>query len=493
MSRKDTTKSISPSLVVLGLSLRTNDNPALQKAISCAQGVIAIFVLDETEGRALGGASLWWLHYSLTALKKDLAALNIPLILKRGNQLAAVQALAHETKADSIFWNRQYDKQGIAFGVALKQWARDNGLIAESFNGSLLHEPHQLKTKTGGYFKVFTPFWKSYLAHHEPEPALILQPAQMTFATIPETDTLEDWQLLPQNPDWAKNFSKKWQPGEAGAEHTLTKFLEDGIKNYALGRDIPSQKNTSRLSAHLRFGEISPKQIWHATKAAALEAGAKNTDKFLAEIGWREFSHHLLYHNQNLQTENFNSKFDHFTWYQKDNHDTLLRAWQRGQTGYPIVDAGMRQLWETGWMHNRVRMIVGSFLVKHLLIDWRHGEEWFWDTLLDACPANNTAGWQWIAGCGADAAPYFRIFNPILQGEKFDKNGDYVRRFVPELSKLPDKIIHKPWTARPEELALCEVTLGDTYPKPIIDHAFARERALSVFSTMKQEAPEPRA
>ena len=477
-----------PTIVSMGFHLRTHDNPALEQAVARGEAVIAVFVLDEEDARPLGGASRWWLHHSLTKLQECLAALNILLILRRGREQDIIQSLVLETNAGAIFWNRSYEKQGVALGTSIKQWAHDNNLIAKSFNGALLHEPHAFKTKAGGYFKVFTPFWKAYLRTHEPLPIAEKQAASTKPVHLPASDALEDWQLLPKNPDWAEEFAKLWTPGEKGAAKTLTTFLQNNIKNYKHGRDIPSQQNTSTLSAHLRFGEISPRQIWHKVKAAALNSGANNSDKFLAEIGWREFAHHLLYHNQNLQSENYNAKFDHFSWYQGNDHGALLKAWQRGQTGYPIVDAGMRQLWQTGWMHNRVRMIVGSFLVKHLLIDWRHGEEWFWDTLLDACPANNTASWQWIAGCGADAAPYFRIFNPILQGEKFDKSGEYVRRFVPELEKLPPKIIHKPWTASPEDLNQYGVTLGENYPKPVIDHAFARQRALSAFNSMKQQA-----
>ena len=489
---KDPAPLENPSIVSMGFHLRTHDNPALQKAVSCGGAVIAVFILNENTGdesvtRPLGGASRWWLHHSLTKLEKDLNSLNIPLVLRRGCEHEIIQSMALETKAKAIFWNRRYEKQGIAFGKTMKDWAKDNELIAESFNAALLHEPHHFKTKAGGHFKVFTPFWKTYLANHEPPPALAPQPAAKTPSHSLKSDALDDWQLLPKNPNWAKSFEDMWVPGEKGAQKALDRFLEKGLQNYTHGRDIPSQQNTSMLSPHLRFGEISPAQIWHATKAAAIDAGVANADKFLAEIGWREFAHHLLYHNQNLRSENFNAKFDHFSWYQEEDHDTLLQAWAHGQTGYPIVDAGMRQLWQTGSMHNRVRMIVGSFLVKHLLIDWRRGEEWFWDTLLDACPANNTASWQWIAGCGADAAPYFRIFNPILQGEKFDKQGEYVRRFVPELLNISNKFIHKPWAAPAEDLAAAGISLGQSYPKPVIDHAFARKRALSVFNTMKQQ------
>lgn len=479
-------KDASPTILFLGLNLRTNDNPALCSALARSQPVIAVFVLDDDGGCTLGSAGRWWLHHSLSALERDLSALNIPLILKRGAPLAHLQSLIGETGSSAIFWNRQYDQHGIAMGKALKQWAKENGVTAESFNASLLHEPDRLRTKAGGSFKVFTPFWQACLQTLAPLQAVAATPAQVRLDALPASDSLANWKLLPKNPDWARDFSDDWQPGERGALKALARFLNTRLHDYAANRDIPSLKGTSALSPHLRFGEISPTQIWHAVKQNAQEAGAHNADKFLSEIGWREFSHYLLYHHPHLETENFNPRYDVFPWQNACEQADLLQAWQRGKTGYPIVDAGMRELWKAGWMHNRIRMIVGSFLVKHLLIDWREGEKWFRDTLLDACPANNTAGWQWIAGCGADAAPYFRIFNPILQGEKFDPEGEYVRRFVPELSQLPAKFIHKPWTASTQELALCDVVLGESYPTPIVHHAFARSRALSAFNQMKQ-------
>lgn len=476
------------TLLLLRADLRLLDNAALCKAISSGGAVTALFVLDDEADRAHGGASRWWLHHSLTSISKKLASLGISLALRRGTTFDVVKDVQAEIGATHVYWNRCYDKYGVALGRSLKEWATSTDIKAQSFDGALLHEPFTAKTKSGTPFKVFTPFWKSHLALGEEPPLLDKpEPARATKSDI-RSDKLKDWHLLPTKPNWSTGFDSEWQPGEEGAEAALNTFLEEGLMRYKEGRDVPSIKATSKLSPHLRFGEITPARIWHKTKAVAQENGLINADKFLAEIGWREFSHHLLFHNPDLQTKNFNDKFNAFPWYDGSDKDYLLKAWQTGQTGYPIVDAGMRQLWQTGWMHNRVRMIVGSFLVKHLLLDWRDGEAWFWDTLVDACPASNTASWQWIAGCGADAAPYFRIFNPILQGEKFDTQGDYVRKFVPELSKLPAKIIHKPWTARKDELTLCGVTLGKTYPKPIVDHAFARDRALQAFQHTKQVA-----
>ncbi|MEP1442436.1 MAG: deoxyribodipyrimidine photo-lyase [Hyphomicrobiales bacterium] len=476
------------TLLLFRADLRVLDNAALTKAVSNGGAVTAVFVLDDEADRAHGGASRWWLHHSLASLTKELTTLGISLILRRGTTFDVVKAVQAEIGATHVYWNRSYDKYGVALGRSIKDWAASANITAQSFDGALLHEPFTTKTKSGTPFKVFTPFWKSHLARGE-EPQLLDKPeaASATKTNVP-SDKLEDWHLLPTKPDWSPGFEGEWQPGGEGAEAALETFFEAGLMRYQEGRDVPSIKATSKLSSHLRFGEITPARIWHKTKAVAQENGLTNADKFLAEIGWREFSHHLLFHNPDLQTKNFNVKFNDFPWYDGSDKNHLLKAWQTGQTGYPIVDAGMRQLWQTGWMHNRVRMIVGSFLVKHLLLDWREGEAWFWDTLVDACPASNTASWQWIAGCGADAAPYFRIFNPILQGEKFDKQGVYVRKFVPELSKLPAKIIHKPWEARSDELAVCGVTLGRTYPKPIVNHAFARDRALQAFQHMKQAA-----
>ena len=476
------------TLVLFRADLRVRDNAALSKAISNGGAVTALFVLDDEADRAHGGASRWWLHHSLTSLTADLSALGIALVLRRGNTFNAIKDVQSKISATQVYWNRSYDKYGVTLGRSLKDWAASADTNAQSFDGALLHEPFTTKTKAGTPFKVFTPFWRSHLAQAEEPPLLDKpEPASATISVL-QSDNLVDWNLLPQKPNWSSGFDDEWQPGEEGADAALDNFFNDGLMRYQEGRDVPSIKATSKLSPHLRFGEITPARIWHKTKAVAQENGLTNADKFLAEIGWREFSHHLLFHNPDLQTNNFNMKFNDFPWYDGSDKDHLLKAWQMGQTGYPIVDAGMRQLWQTGWMHNRVRMIVGSFLVKHLLLDWREGEAWFWDTLVDACPASNTASWQWIAGCGADAAPYFRIFNPILQGEKFDKQGVYVRQFVPELSKLPAKLIHKPWAAHGDELSVCGVTLGKTYPKPIVDHAFARERALQAFQHTKHHA-----
>jgi deoxyribodipyrimidine photo-lyase len=365
----------------------------------------------------------------------------------------------------------------------LKAALGECGVDVTSVNGRLLFEPWALKTGTGGHYRVFTPFWKA------------MKKAGGVRGIVPRVSmitgydgdvlggTIADLDLLPQSPDWAVEFVDHWTPGETGADDRLNRFIDHAAAGYRDDRNRPDMQGTSGLSPHLQHGEISPVQIWHAIHLAADKGDIPEdqADVFLSEIAWREFSHNLLFHHTDLETKEINQKFAGFPWGRDDAH---LDAWQRGQTGYPIVDAGMRQLWQTGWMHNRVRMIVGSFLVKHLMIDWRDGKEWFWDTLVDADIAANTASWQWIAGCGADAAPYFRVFNPILQGERFDPNGDYIRKYVPELSELPDKYLFAPWTAPDRVLATAGVVLGDTYPAPVVDHKLGRERALAAYKSI---------
>ena len=351
-----------------------------------------------------------------------------------------------------------------------------------SFDGQLLHEPTQVKTGAGNPFKVYTPFWRAFSALPAPRAPYDAPQWLNGFAGTLESDALGDWGLLPTRPDWSKGFNEDWKPGEEGAQEKLRTFIDSGLNNYADGRNLPGQASTSRLSPHLAMGEISPFQVWRATLGLEGLHSPRDVEVFRKEVVWREFAYHLLFHFPTLATENFNEGFDDFPWASKPE---LIEAWKRGKTGYPIVDAGMRQLWQTGWMHNRVRMAAASFLIKHLLADWRVGEEWFWDTLVDACPANNAASWQWVAGSGADAAPYYRIFNPVLQGEKFDTDGAYVRRFVPEIARLPNNLLHRPWEAGPLELAAAGIDLGKTYPKPIVDHSVARDRALSAYKSLR--------
>lgn len=481
-----------PALVWFRDDLRLDDHPALAAA-AIHDAVLPVYILEEEAPgeTALGGASLWWLHHSLSALAERLEALGAPLLLKRGRAEEIMPALAREIGAAAVFWNRRYQPWGIAVDKQIKADLKDGGVQAESFNGALLYEPWEVKTKQGGAYGVFTPFWKAELALGDPAAprAAPRSLPGLTQDARPAGDSLEAWGLLPTGPDWGAKLAQYWIPGEAGALARLEDFLDGPVADYPWLRDRPAVEGTSRLSPHLHFGEVSPRRIWRqALEAARAEGGAKMEEGvwgFLREIGWRDFNHNLLYHNPQMPHANYQRKFDAFPWREDE---AGFRAWTKGMTGYPLVDAGMRELWETGYMHNRVRMLVASFLVKDLLIPWTKGEAWFRDTLVDADLANNVGNWQWAAGCGADAAPYFRIFNPVTQGEKFDPDGDYVRRWVPELKGLPKKLIHAPWTADARTLAAAGVELGRTYPRPIVDHKQARQAALAAYEEVKGAA-----
>lgn len=472
------------SLVWHRLDLRLADNPAL--AAAAARGiVIPVFIQapEEEAPWAAGGASSWWLHQSLAALDESLRAMGSRLILRRGPTLAALQALIKETGATAVFWNRRYEPAVTARDTEIKAALRDAGLLVESFNGALLHEPWTVQNKSGKPFQVFTPFWKHCLTKPDPTPPTPTPEQLAPPERWPKSVTLVELGLEPKI-DWAKGMRATWQPGEGGASKMLRGFLSNAFADYTDKRNRPDLRGTSRLSPHLHFGEITPRQIWQAVRRHAEPQGATTwrTSQFLTEVGWREFAHHLLHHFPQTPTEPLREDFKKFPW-RKDA--AFLQAWQRGQTGYPIVDAGMRELWATGWMHNRVRMIVASFLVKDLLLSWRAGAAWFWDTLVDADLAQNTLGWQWTAGCGADAAPYFRVFNPVSQGEKFDPRGDYVRKWCPELARLPDAWLHQPDKAPGDVLARAGVELGRNYPEPMVSHAIAREVALEAFARLK--------
>jgi deoxyribodipyrimidine photo-lyase len=479
-----------PSIVWFRDDLRLSDHPALHAAVQTGAPVICLYVLDETSpalrpprARPLGGAARWWLAQSLRALDADLRARGARLVLRKGAASAVITELAREVGAAAVFWNdiAIIPYRAVADDVAAGLYRL--GIVSHSFPGDLLAQPLAIRTKDGRGLRVFTPFWKRVLMLGDPPQPL---PAPTALAPAPDiaSDALGDWRLEPATPDWAGGLRESWTPGEASAQASLKAFLANAVAGYATDRNRPDRIGTAKLSPHLRFGEISPRQVWHASRfaAAARPAIAGDVEKFLSELGWREFCRHLLFDLPDLADRNLQSAFDAFPW--RDDAEAL-RAWQRGRTGYPIVDAGMRELWHTGVMHNRVRMVVASFLVKHLLIDWRHGEAWFWDTLVDADPGSNPANWQWVAGCGADAAPYFRVFNPILQGEKFDPNGDYVRRWVPELAGLPTPVIHQPWQATPLDLAAAGISFGDSYPHPIVDHKQGRERALAAYATVR--------
>ena len=464
----------TPIIVWFRRDLRVGDNPALSQAAKSGKPIIALYI-DETDAeKPLGAASLWWLHYSLKSLMKDL---DVPLTLRRGKAADILDEIIKSTGADHVVWNRRYAKDARDRDAAIKAGLTDRGVKVESFKANLLNEPWEVKTKSDTYYKVFTPYWRAAREGFMPDVPLSMPKSLKAYKGDASSDELDDWKLLPTRPDWGSKMEPYWAPGSKGAHEALAEFLDGPVQTYTDDRNRPDKKGTSKLSPHLAFGEISPRQIWHACESV------EQTDKFMSEIGWREFSYSLLYHNPNLATENFKSDFDAFEW-KKD--ETALQRWQSGQTGYPFVDAGMRELWQTGWQHNRVRMVTASFLIKHLMQDWRHGEKWFWDCLVDADPASNAASWQWVAGSGADASPYFRIFNPFTQGEKFDKTGDYVRRYVPELKGLPDKYLNQPWEAPKDVLEKAGVVLGKTYPKPIVDHKTARERALAAYKKTRE-------
>ena len=467
--------------------LRLTDNPALESALERGGPIVCAYVQDDADAGdwAPGGASRWWLAASLEALGQDLVKRGNRLILRAGPAQIEIPKLVAETKADAVFWNRRYEPWATKRDEKIKSALKATGVTAQSFNASLLKEPWELATQKGEPYRVFTPFWKALRTSGDRG---VPAPAQGKIArphAYPASDDLNAWTLRPTAPDWAAGLRDAWTPGEAGAYDRLDDFIDGAVFAYREGRDRPGIAGTSRLSPHLHFGEIGPRQIWQSITAKSMaQTGhpmAQDVETYLSEIAWREFSYHLLYHFPRLPEHPLRETFADFAW-RRDAKG--LRAWQRGLTGYPIVDAGMRELWATGWMHNRVRMIAASFLIKDLLLPWRTGEDWFWDTLVDADLASNAASWQWVAGCGADAAPYFRIFNPTLQGEKFDPDGRYVRHWIPEIAKLPDKLIHAPWKATPLELAEAGVRLGRDYPHPIVDHASARERALAAYRTL---------
>ncbi|MCG8584736.1 MAG: DNA photolyase family protein [Pirellulales bacterium] len=465
--------------------LRLADNAALRAAAKRG-AVVPVFVLEEDESRqwAMGGASRWWLHQSLASLEDEFARRDMKLILRRGDARQCLNELVDETGASAVFWNRQYEPDTIARDTRIKENLASHGIEVESSSASLLFEPWEIQKKDGTPFQVFTPFWKHCLAQDKGHDALSAPRFRKKISSWPASDELADWGLEPTIP-WDEGMRETWTVSPAAAVKRLRKFLKSSVGDYKDGRNLMDTDGTSCLSPYLHFGQISPREVWTETRAhiASHPRARDGADCFLSEIGWREFGYHLLYHFPHTTNQPLRETFERFPWQTNARH---LRAWQRGQTGYPMVDAAMRQLWHTGWMHNRARMIVASFLCKHLLITWQRGAEWFWDTLVDADLASNTLGWQWTAGCGADAAPYFRIFNPITQGEKFDPSGRYIRRWVPELAKLPDKWLYQPWEAPDDVLAEAGVRLGENYPRPIVKHAEARQAALDAYAQARK-------
>ncbi len=449
--------------------LRLTDNPALQAA-SQAGEVLPLYILDDTQQKPIGAASRAWLFYSLRALSQQLQH---KLIICKGNPGKIFAELIKQYNIQAVYWNRCYEPEAIARDKQIKQQLADHDVEAHSFNGSLLWEPWQALKKDGTPYRVFTPYYRRGCLLAPPPREPIKKPRGLSVYSNKALPTdIDSLALLPQQ-DWHQSMMQHWSVGETAAKKQLQQFIEYGLDGYGDGRNFPAKPNISQLSPYLHWGEISPHQVWYTIKQ--LEPTDDN-ELFLRQLVWREFSYSLLYHNPTLNHQNLQTKFDRFPW---KNNQKKLKAWQQGMTGYPIVDAGMRQLWQTGYMHNRVRMVVGSFLVKNLLLHWHHGEQWFWDCLVDADLANNSASWQWIAGCGADAAPYFRVFNPITQGEKFDRDGSYTRQWVPELASLPDKYLFCPWLA-PE---------AADYPTPIVDLKHSRKQALAAYQSISQSKP----
>ncbi|MEO0809786.1 MAG: deoxyribodipyrimidine photo-lyase [Pseudomonadota bacterium] len=480
---------VAPIIVWFRNDLRLNDHPALYHAAIEQRPIIPLYILDNEAPGAWrrGGASRWWLHHSLASLQSNLRQRGTNLLLRRGNTSEIICSVARQTGADKVHCSRQFEPWARQLEHHLYERLAEDGVTLVRFTGSLLRDPEGVRTKSGQPFQVFTPFWRALSAQDirncRSQPPALLPPSEW-----PEGEALENWTLCPEKPDWAGGLRETWQPGESGARQQLDAFLATKAETYRYDRDRPDLPGTSQLSPHLHFGEISPAACWHAAllKAAILPAAAEGLEVFRKEIAWREFSYHLLHNWPDLPSSSFRQQFAHFPWRPADESRAAhLQAWQQGRTGYPVVDAGMRELWETGWMHNRVRMITASFLTKHLLIPWQQGEAWFWDCLVDADLASNAASWQWVAGSGADAAPYFRIFNPITQGQKFDPHGDYVRRWVPEISALPDQYIHAPWQCPERILKHYKIKLDATYPLPIVDHKEARERALMAYEHIK--------
>ena len=483
------------SIVWFRRDLRLTDNPALSAACEQSRHVVALYVhAPEEDGEwAPGGASRWWLHHSLAALDKALRDRGGHLCLRRGESLGTLLEVARETGAARVFWNRLYDPATVARDTSIKAALREAGLHCESFNAALLHEPWEIRTGQGEPYRVFTPFWRGCVARLDALPRPLPPPAAVAAPTCVSTNvTLDALELRPRI-RWDAGLHEVWTPGEDGALAQVEAFTEDALARYGEGRNRPDRPETSRLSPYLHFGEIGPRQCLAAARAAVAghPAAQASADSFVRELGWREFAHHLLHHFPHTPTAPLDARFAAFPW---APDDALLEAWQRGRTGYPIVDAGMRELWTTGWMHNRVRMIAASLLTKNLRQPWFDGARWFWDTLVDADLANNTLGWQWTAGCGADAAPYFRIFNPMLQSERFDPRREYLRRWLPELARLPDAWIHRPWEAPAAVLDEAGVRIGRDYPAPVVDFRESREAALAAYGAIRgpvAAAPRP--
>jgi deoxyribodipyrimidine photo-lyase len=470
---------MTTAIVWFRRDLRLADHPALHAAASSHERVLPIYIHapGEEGGWAAGAAGRWWLHHSLASLRAEWRTHRGDLHIGSGDSLSILRETIHRSGATAVYWNRLYEPASIARDSHIKKVLRADGIEVHSFNAALWCEPWEIATQQAQPYRVFTPFWRNLrprIALEAPLPV----PAPLRTAKVAGSLSLEALDLLPSIA-WDTGMREAWTPGETGAQAMLELFADDALNDYANARDIPSRHGTSRLSPHLHFGEISPRQIHHALHLGTQRRDVKrrpDLEPYLRQLGWRDFAHHLLYHFPNTPKENFNAGFDRFAWARANR--AQLKRWQRGRTGIPLVDAGMRELWHTGWMHNRVRMIVASFLTKNLRQHWQHGASWFWDTLVDADLANNTMGWQWVAGSGADAAPYFRVFNPVTQARKFDPTGAYLRRWLPELAGAPDALLFEPW----KDPGLLE---RSGYPAPMIDLSASRQDALSAYQAMR--------
>lgn len=471
----------NPSIVWFSQDLRIEDQPALNAAIAKGGAIIPLYIWAPQEEKewAPGAASRWWLYGSLKRLQAKLSQLGLNLIIRQQSSLKSILDIVKQTKADAVFWNQRYEPILIQRDALIQKKLSELDIDVQIFNGSLLFEPHEILNKKQKPYQKFGHFWKYCDKLSEPNLPFPKPLKAKHYTKHIDSDSIEHLNLLPTIP-WDKGLKEQWQSISFSTKHNLQAVIENIVTHYSAKRDIPGIEGTTRMSPFLHFGEISPRQVWHEVRQKLKTKG----DVFLRQLGWRDFAYYLLFHFPHLASQPLRTRFASIPWSKSTN---ALRAWQKGITGYPIVDAGMRQLWQTGWIHNRARLIVGSFLVKDLLIDWRKGAHWFWDTLVDADLANNSLGWQWITGCGVDAAPYFRIFNPISQGMKFDADGEYVRRWVPEISLLPNKWIHQPWKAPEKILKEASVELGVNYPWPIVDHAIARKKALKTYSKSYSE------
>lgn len=469
----------SVALMWFRRDLRLADNPALLAARESAALIVPVYVHapEEEAPWQPGAASQWWLHHSLTALDASVQKLGSRLVVRHGPTADALDELIRLTGATLVCWNRTYEPALLERDESLVRMLEEGGIQTSIHDGTVLLPPASIKNGSGSPYRVFTPFFRALFAKTADLPAPHKAPRTLPGPSRwPTSVDIDDLKLLPTI-RWDQGIAAAWTPGEASALKRLKQFERSVLAGYVAGRDTPGDDGTSRLSPHLHFGEIGPRQVYAAIRSEATRLDDAR-DKYLRELGWREFALNLLVHFPQTPEEPLDRRYAKVKWARNTRQ---LTAWQRGRTGIPIVDAGMRQLWETGWMHNRVRMIVASLLTKNMRVDWREGSRWFWDTLVDADLANNTLGWQWVAGCGADAAPYFRVFNPVTQSQKFDPEGRYLRRFVPELAALPDRYIHEPWTAPREVLAAANVKLGESYPKPIVDLKTSREEALQMY------------